>query len=136
MSKLSAFLNPIKTSIEKEVIISDRFVDESGQLVPFKIRALTQEENDALIRAATTTEIVNGVAVEHLDSVDYARRTIVAATIDPDFSAKETCDRFGTPDPKLVPGRMLFTGEYNRLMKEISALNQMDGKLVQAEVKN
>lgn len=50
MSKLSAFLHPVTTSEEKEVVISNRFQDESGQPVPFKIRALTQEENDAITR--------------------------------------------------------------------------------------
>lgn len=53
MSKLSAFLHPVTTSEEKEVVISNRFQDESGQPVPFKIRALTQEENDAITRQAT-----------------------------------------------------------------------------------
>ena len=43
MSKLSAFLHPVTTSEEKEVVISNRFQDESGQPVPFKIRALTQD---------------------------------------------------------------------------------------------
>ena len=37
MSKLSAFLHPVTTSEEKEVVISNRFQDESGQPVPFKI---------------------------------------------------------------------------------------------------
>ena len=50
MSKLSAFLHPVTTSEEKEVVISNRFQDENGRPVPFKIRALTQEENDAFVK--------------------------------------------------------------------------------------
>ena len=38
MSKLSAFLHPVTTSEEKEVVISNRFQDESGKPVPFTIQ--------------------------------------------------------------------------------------------------
>ena len=50
MSKLFAFLNPVHVREEKEVVISKRFKDEEGKVVPFKIRSVTQEENDALTR--------------------------------------------------------------------------------------
>ena len=48
MSRLSAFLHPVQTAVEKEVLISTRFQDENGEPVPFRIRAITQEQNDAL----------------------------------------------------------------------------------------
>lgn len=89
MSKLSAFLHPVTTSEEKEVVISNRFQDESGQPVPFKIRALTQEENDAITRQATRRRKEGGQTIEQLDSVDFTRRMVVAATVEPDFSSKE-----------------------------------------------
>ena len=88
MSKLSAFLHPAATHTEKEVVISDRFLDEQGQPVPFKIRALTQEENDQITKQATRQIKVNGQPLERLDSTDYTRRVIVAATVEPDFRAK------------------------------------------------
>ena len=44
MSKLSAFLHPAAFEEERLVAISDRFVDEEGNPVPFRIRALTQED--------------------------------------------------------------------------------------------
>ena len=53
MSKLSAFLNPVTTREEKEVVVSRRFQDEKGDPVPFRFRALTQEENEAIVRQAT-----------------------------------------------------------------------------------
>ena len=46
MSKLSAFLHP-KPVPEKEIILSDRFVDEKGQPIPVKLRAVTQQEQEA-----------------------------------------------------------------------------------------
>ena len=136
MSKLSAFLHPVKTSIEKEVVISNRFLDENGTPVPFKVRAISQEENDDLIKKSTKTEIKNGQKIESLDNVDFARRLIVAATVEPDFSAKEMCDAYGVVSPYLVPGKMLLAGEYNRLMEAISSLSEIDQLKEDEDLKN
>lgn len=126
MSNLSVFLNPVTTQEEKEVVISNRFVNEDGTLAPFKIRALTQEENDKITKQSTRQIKVNGQIMEKMDSTEYAKRIIVAATIEPNFAQKELCDHYGVMDPLLVPGKMLLSGEYNRLIKEITALSGFD----------
>lgn len=136
MSTLSAFLKPVKTTIEKEVVISDRFVGDDGKPVPFKVRAISQEENDALVRAATKTRNENGQRVERLDSVEYAQRLIVAATVSPDFRAKDICEAYGVVSPLMVPGKMLLSGEYNRLMKSITELSEFDEAAQGEDVKN
>lgn len=136
MSTLSAFLKPVKTTIEKEVVISDRFVGDDGKPVPFKVRAISQEENDALVRAATKTRNEGGQRVERLDSVEYAQRLIVAATVSPDFRAKDICEAYGVVSPLMVPGKMLLSGEYNRLMKAITELSEFDEAAQDEAVKN
>ena len=136
MSTLSAFLKPVKTTIEKEVVISDRFVGDDGEPVPFKVRAISQEENDALVRAATKMRNEGGRCVERLDSVEYAQRLIVAATVSPDFRAKDICEAYGVVSPLMVPGKMLLSGEYNRLMKAITELSEFDKAAQDEEVKN
>nr|DAW43746.1 MAG TPA: tail assembly chaperone protein [Caudoviricetes sp.] len=140
MSTLYSFLHPVKTTVEKEVIISDRFVqmdekgnpilDENGKIipVPFKIRALSQEENDTLIKKSTKVEVKNGQRLEYLDATDYSHRIVVASTIEPDFSSKEMCDAYGVVSPLLVPVKMLNVGEYNRLAAEIQALSNIDAE--------
>lgn len=148
MSTLYSFLHPVKTTVEKEVIISDRFVqmdekgnpilDENGKTipVPFKIRALSQEENDTLIKKSTKVELKNGQRLEYLDATDYSHRIVVASTIEPDFSSKEMCDAYGVVSPLLVPVKMLNVGEYNRLAAEIHALSDIDTKQKEEEAKN
>lgn len=148
MSILYSFLHPIKTTVEKEVVISDRFVkmdekgnpvlDEEGKTIPipFKIRALSQEENDALIRKSTVTEIKNNQRLEYLDTTDYSHRIMVASTVFPDFTSKEMCDGYGVVDPLLVPGKMLNVGEYNRLASEIQGLSDLDIQKKEDEAKN
>lgn len=136
MSTLSAFLKPVKTTVEKEVVISDRFIGDDGKPVPFRVRAISQEENDALVRAATKTRNENGQRVERLDSVEYAQRLIVAATVSPDFRAKDICEAYGVVSPLMVPGKMLLSGEYNRLMKAITELSEFDEAAQDEDVKN
>lgn len=134
MSRLSAFLNPVTSGEEKEIVISNRILDENGTPVPFKIRALSQEETDAITKKATRQMKINGQMTEKLDSVDFSRRMVVTATVEPDFTSKEVCDHFGVMDPLLVPGKMLLSGEYAKLMQEISALSGFND--LEAEVKN
>lgn len=45
MSKLKAFLQPSVSGKTKEVVVSDRFVDEDGTIQPFVIQAISQEKN-------------------------------------------------------------------------------------------
>ena len=136
MSKLSAFLHPVTAAEEREVVISKRFQDEKGNPVPFKIRALSQAENDAVTKKATRRLRENGQAVERLDSVDFSRRMVVAATVYPDFSSTELCEGYGVMDPLLVPGKMLLSGEYARLLKEIMALSGFEDAGAEDEAKN
>ena len=135
MSRLSAFLHPVSTKEEKEVVVSRRFQDENGEPVPFKIRALTQEENEALVRASRHPKKKgSGTWEEELDPMELSARVVVAATVEPDFSSKELCDAYGVLDPVLVPRKMLLTGEYGALLQAINDLSGF-GKL-EYEVKN
>ena len=123
MSKLSAFLNPANIQEEREVVISDRFKDDKGNPVAFKIRAMSQAENDENVKRCTKKRRVGNQTEEYFDNIEFSRRTIVEATVEPDFRAKELCDAYGVLDPLLVPGKMLRPGEYSRLMQEINELS-------------
>ena len=137
MSKLSAFLHPISFKEEKEVVVSNRFLDENGNPVPFRVRSITQEENDILTKQARKTRKVNGQIQEQLDTAEYSRRLIVAATVEPDFSSTELCEAYGVMDPLLVPGKMLLSGEYARLLQAVTELSGFDsGDMVEQEAKN
>jgi hypothetical protein len=69
-----------------------------------------------------------------LDNVEFSRRMVVTATVEPDFTQKEMCEAYGVIDPTMVPGKMLLSGEYAKLMKEISALSGFDS--IEDELKN
>lgn len=135
MSALSAFLHPAVTREEKEVIISKRFLGEDGKPVPFKIRSLTQEENAAIIKASTRHKKVDGQWQDSIDANELSARTIVEATVFPDFRSAELCETYGTKDPVQVPGKMLLAGEFGRLIDAVSKLSGFD-KSLDEEAKN
>lgn len=134
MGSLSAFLHPVNTGEEKEIVISKRFVDEAGNPVPFRIRSISQEENDAISRQSRRTRKVNGQVQSYLDSSEFSRRMVVAGTVEPDFRSKEMCDAYGVMDPLLVPGKMLLSGEYAALLSAITELSGFTD--LEDEVKN
>lgn len=149
MNKLFDFLNPEAFQEEQEVIISKRFIkrdekgnpilDEKGHTVPkaFKIRAISQEENDALVKAATTTyRDRTGAKATNFDKFKYSHSLVVAGTVEPDFRTKEMCDHFGVLDPELVPTKMLYAGEYQRLADAIAALSGIGDDDLEEEAKN
>lgn len=124
MSNLSAFLHPVTMQEEKEVVISKRFLDEDGNPAKFKIRSVTQDEADTLLKQSTRTmKKRDGSMEQTVDDQNFNRRLIVAATVMPDFRAKELCDAYGVLDPLLVPGKMLFSGEFSNLLREILDLS-------------
>ena len=148
MSKLYDFLHPVAEREEKDVIISKRFVkrdddgnvikDENGKTIlkPFRIRALSQEENEALAKSATRTyKDRNGQSVSDFDKIRYTRSLVVAATVEPDFRSSEMCQVFGTMDPLEVPGKMLYSGEFQKLSNAIAELSGI-GEDLEESAKN
>ena len=148
MSKLYDFLHPVAEREEKDVIISKRFVkrdddgnvikDENGKTIlkPFRIRALSQEENEALAKSSTRTyKDRNGQSVSDFDKIRYTRSLVVAATVEPDFRSSEMCQAFGTMDPLEVPGKMLYSGEFQKLSNAIAELSGI-GEDLEESAKN
>lgn len=136
MSNLSAFLHPVTVQEEKEIVISRRFLDEDGSPAKFKIRSITQDEADALLKQSTRTVKKRDGSLERtVDDQDFNRRLIVAATLVPDFRSTELCDAYGVMDPLMVPGKMLFSGEFSHLLREILDLSGLGGS-VEDEAKN
>ena len=113
MSALSAFLHPAVPTEEKELVISKRFLGADGKPVPFKIRALTQEENSSLLKASTRKKKVGQQWQDEMDANEYSSRMIVAATVFPDFHSAELCENYNTKDPVQVPGKMLLVSSSN-----------------------
>lgn len=133
MNSLYAFLHPVEEQQEKDVYISDRFRDENGNVQPFRIRALSQEDNERINRMCTTEKTVRGNRIEKHDSAAYTNRLVLEGTVFPNFAAKELCDHYKVMDPAEVPKKMLYAGEFAALMKAIMELSGFNRDLSDIE---
>lgn len=137
MSALKAFLQPPVTGRTKEVIISDRFVDDDGKAMPFVIQAISQEENEALARKSRVEKTIGDVPVDSLDNITYTKRLMLACVKEPDLKDAELCKYYGVVDPLEVLSKMLSIGEYGALSDEVMKINGMKNKKErQKEAKN
>ena len=134
MSRLSAFLHPATDGLEKDVVLSDRFKDEKGNLVPVKIRALTQDENEQIRRASTHRVQKNGQPMDEFNPDEFNHRMVLKAVVDPSLSSEDICKQLGVLDPLLVPGKLFLAGEYAKLVAEINRISGFG--TVEEEAKN
>lgn len=138
MSNLQAFMTP-NTEETREVIISDRFKDKDGKVVPFVIKSLSQAENEEIKKRTSIPIVKNGVVIgDKLDSEKYGRELVLASVKTPNFRDSELCKFYATMDPLEVPGKMLRVGEYSKLVKAINDLNGLNDNLevLEEEAKN
>ena len=139
MGNIKAFLVPSIGDETKDVIISDRFKDEEGKVQPFKIKIITQDENEVLRKQASRPKKKNGMIIgEELDAIRYNKLLVLASVIVPDFHDQELCKYYGTLDPMEVPGKMLSAGEYSKLSNAILNFNGFneDTDELEEEAKN
>ena len=143
MSDIKAFLQPPVMDETREVVISKRFKGADGEPAPFIIRVIDQETNNKLIKQATEKKKANGRLVEALNSEKYGNLLIQACVVEPDLKNTELCAYYKTVNPVDTINRMLSVGEYNRLVREIKLLNEIDeladdedAEIVEEELKN
>lgn len=140
---LRAYMQPPVVNEIKTVYPSKRLRGADGKPAPFVIRVIDQETNNKLIKQATEKKKVNGRLVETLNSEKYGNLLIQACVVEPDLKNTELCAYYKTVNPVDTINRMLSVGEYNRLVREIKLLNEIDeladdedAEIVEEELKN
>ena len=140
---LKAYMQPPVVNETKTVYPSKRLKGADGNPAPFVIRVIDQETNNKLIKQATEKKKANGRLVETLNSEKYGNLLIQACVVEPDLKNAELCSYYKTMNPVDTINRMLSVGEYNRLVKEIKLLNEIDeltddedAEAIEEELKN
>ena len=140
---LRAYMQPPVVNETKTVYPSKRLRGADGKPAPFVIRVIDQETNNKLIKQATEKKKAKGRLVETLNSEKYGNLLIQACVVEPDLKNTELCSYYKTMNPVDTINRMLSVGEYNRLVREIKLLNEIDeladdedAEIVEEELKN
>lgn len=98
------------------------FWAENGNPVWFKIKALSQEENEKITKRSTKLVKSKDGITEKLDAIEFGCRLVVSGTVEANFASQEICKAYGVLDPLSVLGKILLSGEFNRLLRGIHDL--------------
>jgi len=125
--------------ITEEFVVSIRFKDAEGKPVPWKLRSITEEENQECRRAATRkVKGKNGVYTPEIDPNDYMAKLMVTSVIYPDLKNSELQKSYGVFGAESLLRKMLLPGEFAALGERVQALNGFDRDMNELvdEVKN
>lgn len=138
MSSLQAFFaQNVKSDIVEEFVVSERFKDENGKPIPWKIRALTEAENVEIRKSATKHVKVRGQYIPQLDPEEYISKLIAASVVFPNLKDAELQKSYGVIGAEELLRKMLLPGEYGKLAQKVQEINGFEDiqELVD-EVKN
>lgn len=132
---LQQFLNQHTVeSLTKEIIVSDRFKDDDGEIFKFKIKAMTQKTFEEIKKKASFGN-PNGTEPDEdiLNCLIITENTLV-----PSFKDSESLKLLNCSSPYQYLNKVLLSGEIAFLAEEIIKLSGFDRSLSQMseEVKN
>jgi len=140
MSTLKAFFaQNVQTDIVEEFIVSERFKDENGRPIPWKIRALSEAENEEIRKAST--QYVKGKGGQRVPETKpevYLAKIAVTSVVFPDLKNAELQQSYGVMGAEELLKKMLLSGEYAALIQKVQEINGFDKDIneLMDEVKN
>lgn len=125
MSSLQAFFaQNVQSDITEDFIVSERFKDDKGNPIPWKLRTVSEAENAEIRKSATKRVRVKGQGyTPELDHEDYVAKLIVSSVVFPDLKHAELQKSYNVIGASDLLKKMLISGEYGRLAQKIQGLN-------------
>ncbi len=140
--RLQAFMKQNAKQVDNEkVLVSERFLDEDGKVIPFEIRTISNEEDEAIRKKCTKTVPVLGKKGRYEKELDYslyAEYQASTCVVFPDLKDVELQNSYGVMGESKLLKAMLTLGEYTHLLKEVARINGFDKEMddLVDEVKN
>ncbi|HEU4962260.1 MAG TPA: phage portal protein [Bacilli bacterium] len=147
MNDLSMFFAQNSTmDTTEDFVVSDRFKqvvkDDEGEKtvsVPWKIRCMTEAENEDVRKSATKRVKVKGQGyVQETDPQEYLAKLVVASVVYPDLRNAELQKSYGVLGAENLLRKMLLPGEYANLVGKVQEINGFEKEMSELvdEVKN
>ncbi|GIP59689.1 XkdN-like protein [Paenibacillus sp. FSL W8-0186] len=114
--------NPID-GLTEEVTVSKRFKDAEGNLLKFKIKAMTGPDFEELRKRSTT--ILKKGKVE-FNAQQFNTTSVINNTLVPDFKDAESISKLGCTTPEQYVNKVLLPGEIATLAEHIQRLSGFD----------
>ncbi|MBY9079047.1 phage portal protein [Paenibacillus sp. HN-1] len=125
MSEFSMFFaQNVSCDTTEEFIVSSRFKDQDGNPVPWKLRSMTEDENQECRKAATRkVKGKNGIYTPEIDANDYMAKLMTASVEYPDLKNAELQRSYGVLGAEALLRKMLLPGEFAALGERVQTLN-------------
>ena len=125
MKNLQGFLRPIQEQ-NKKIVVSKRFLDETGKPIEWEVRVLTAEEECAIRKGCMVNVPIVGKKGQYqreLDTNIYTNKIAAACTVYPNLSNAELQNAYGVMGEENLLKRMLTSGEYIAYLDKIQDIN-------------
>ena len=140
MSELQAFFaKNAEMETTEEFIVSERFKDKNGTAIPWKLRTISETENEGIRKAATKmVKGKNGVRTPETNIPDYMTKMAVASVVFPNLKDSELQNSYGVVGADELLKTMLLSGEYANLLQKVQEMNGFDRDINETveEIKN
>lgn len=132
---LSYFLPSKAKEVEiVEAVVSKRFTDNEGNLIPFKFKPITTERIDQLEKLNTRKTQFKGRQRETVDHQRFLEMMAIESTVYPDFRSEELRQAYKTEDPVEVAKKILHVGgEYMNWIDQTNKINGFDDSIEELE---
>lgn len=130
MSDFSMFMagNAVKDEVV-EYVASKRFKDAKGKAVPWKIKAIDSDLDEAIKKECTKRVPIAGKRGQYNQETDtdkYIGKLCVACTVFPNLNDAELQDSYGVKNADSLLKKMLKPGEYTEYKAKVMEVNGYD----------
>lgn len=131
MSDLSMFFaQNAEIAVTEEFAVSERFKDKEGKPVKWKLRSISEDENQELRKSATKrVKGKGGAYTSETDTNEYLAKMVVASVSYPDLKNAELQKSYGVMGAEKLVRVMLLPGEFGNLMERITEMNGFDSDI-------
>lgn len=140
MSDLSVFfMQNVETDITEEFEVSKRFKDSAGNPVPWKLRTMTEDENESIRKSVTRRgKPKGGIQTTETNHDEYVAKLASSSVVFPNLKDAELQKSYGVMGAEALLRKMLLPGEYSALIEKVQEMNGFDRDIndLKDEVKN
>lgn len=110
------------------VVVSKRFTDDEGKIIPFLIKPIPSKRIDQIQDECTMPIKKKGRIIdEKVDYTRFAARIGVESTVFPNFKSKQLLQDYGLHDPVELAKKILEVGgEYAEWVQAVQRVNGFD----------
>lgn len=107
-----------------DYVASKRFLGADGNPIPWKIRAISQEENEALgDECKTNYRTPSGERKTHFDDQRYLTTLVLRCVTFPNLDDASLQESYGAVGAAELVKKMLLPGEYADLVNAVAQIN-------------